>query len=144
MGKSGSSSQSSTENTTSVETNTSTTIGDIGLTGQDAINLAAVLEGGISTQANFLADVFESFGNEYSQLRGGADNMVVAAQAAIQGASDFVIAQQSNTPPVYSIGSNSGGQIAPYNPPQSGGLSKTMLMALGAGTIAVIWLISRK
>ena len=51
-GGSKSSSQTSTDKSTKVETNTTTTIRDIGFTGDDAIELAALVQEGIIDQTN--------------------------------------------------------------------------------------------
>lgn len=80
--------QSSTDQSTKIETTTTTTIGDIGLTGKDAVALAGTL--GATTTANVdklkeiavpLADVFSEGFNRVTQA---SENIAQAQKTAGQ------------------------------------------------------------
>lgn len=73
-------SKSSSKKTTKVTTNTKTTMGDIGLTGQNAVDLAAVLSTGAieSTRisAASLDNLVQTVGKNAQQLIGGASDLI--------------------------------------------------------------------
>ena len=75
----GSRSKSSTEQTTHVTTHTTTNIRDIGFTGQQAVDLAAILEGGAIDRAQVNADTVRvmtsELGSSFKTLMGGAGDI---------------------------------------------------------------------
>jgi len=74
----GSSSQSKKE--TNITTNTKTTMGDIGLTGKNAVDMAAIMQTGAIEQtrisASTLDNLMQTVGKTSQQLIGGASDMV--------------------------------------------------------------------
>jgi hypothetical protein len=74
---------STSEKTTETVTTTTTTINDIGLTGAQAVDMAAVLEsGGIRREeiaAATLEKLVQGVGSSYQQLIGGASDLVTTA-----------------------------------------------------------------
>lgn len=78
----GGSSESKTTNytTTSVDTDTTTRIRDIGFTGAQAVDMAAVIETGSIARDEISAEVLNNLvqatGNAWNQLIGGAGKMV--------------------------------------------------------------------
>lgn len=74
--------KSSTEKTTNITTNTSTRIRDVGLTGQNALDLASILEQGGIEREEIALDRFEILANEqgagFSRLVGGASDLITA------------------------------------------------------------------
>ena len=77
-----------TTQTRTTKTTTTTNLGDIGLTGQGAIDLAAVLEaGGIAREqvgSSLITGILQSTGEGWNQLVGGASNLVQAAGTNIE------------------------------------------------------------
>lgn len=61
-----------TDKSTKISTQTSTNINDIGLTGKNAVELAAVVEQGVVNQTNSIRDIINPLmlgvGNKFSQL----------------------------------------------------------------------------
>lgn len=103
MGGGGSSTETRSDQTTNVTTNTTTTIRDVGLTGQNAIDALNALEGGVIARdqivAGVLNNVIQGQGSGFSQLVGGASDLVktagsVALETIKQG---FDTAQKSAT-----------------------------------------------
>lgn len=82
------SSDSTTSQTHSTVTNTTTTIGDIGLTGQNAVDLAAVMLAGslgfAEGTTNVLDRLIQQTGEGYQQLIGGASDLMQSANAVYQ------------------------------------------------------------
>lgn len=81
----GSSKSKTTENkTTTVNTTTSTQMGDVGLTGSQMVDMAAVLESGGIERERIAADTINNLvmatGNAWNQLVGGASSMVETAK----------------------------------------------------------------
>ena len=87
-------SKSSDRKTTTIKTTTSTTMGDIGLTGKDAVDMAAVLSTGAIEQtrisASSLDTLIQTVGKSSQQLIGGASDLVRTQQEIAQGGSDLV------------------------------------------------------
>lgn len=81
MGKSDRQEQTSTVNTT-----TTTSINDIGLTGANAVDLVEVLQNGAldseAIRATSFDNLVQSVGSNYNQLIGGANNLITNATAA--------------------------------------------------------------
>lgn len=78
-GGSSSQSQTSTDKSTTVDTNTTTTIRDIGFTGDDAIELAALVQEGIVAQTNALGATINPI---VDQFAGGFNQLVNATNIA--------------------------------------------------------------
>ena len=76
----GSKSKSSTRKTTNITTTTSTSMGDVGLTGKTAVDLAAVLSTGGIEQSRITAasldNIVQTVGKTSQQLIGGASDLV--------------------------------------------------------------------
>ena len=75
-------SKSSDKKTTNITTTTETTMRDVGLTGQNAVDMAAVLETGAIERTRISATSFDnliqSVGKTHQQLIGGASNLIEA------------------------------------------------------------------
>jgi len=75
----GSRSKSTTKQTTNVTTTTTTNIRDIGFTGQQAVDMAAILEGGAIDRAQVNADTVRvmtsQLGSSFKTLMGGAGDI---------------------------------------------------------------------
>jgi len=91
-------SRSSDTKTTEINTTTTTSMGDVGLTGQSAVDMAAILQTGAieSTRisAASLDTLIQTVGKSSQQLIGGASELVrtqgeIAAQGA-QGGTDLM------------------------------------------------------
>lgn len=86
MGGGSASSQKIDEETTQITTTTTTTVGDIGLTGDDAVDMAALLESGTTERMKIAGDVIKNLinttGEGYNQLIAGAGNLVLEAGKA--------------------------------------------------------------
>lgn len=84
-------SKSSDKKTTNITTTTETTMGDIGLTGQHAVDLAAILNTGAIEQtrisASSMDNIIQTVGKTSQQLVGGASDLV-QAQGAIAAKAD--------------------------------------------------------
>lgn len=78
-GGSESASTTSTDKSTTVDTNTTTSIRDIGFTGDDAIELAAVVQEGIIAQTNAIGATIDPL---VSQFAGGFNQLVNASNLA--------------------------------------------------------------
>jgi len=78
--------ESTTEHTSTVTTTTTTNIRDIGLTGSQAVDLAAVLESGSISRAQINSDlvqgILQGAGSAWQQLMGGAGQIVETARQA--------------------------------------------------------------
>jgi len=94
----GSQSKSKTTKTTNIITTTNTSMRDVGLTGQNAVDLAAILSmGGIEQTriaASSLDNLVQTIGKSSQQLIGGASELVrtqgdIAVQAS-QGGTDLM------------------------------------------------------
>lgn len=95
-------SKSSDTKTTDINTTTTTTMRDVGLTGQNAVDMAAILSTGAieSTRisAASLDTLIQTVGKSSQQLIGGASELVRTqgdiaahtAQAALQGGTDLM------------------------------------------------------
>lgn len=85
MGDSKSKSSSSTRYTTTYNTTTTTTMRDVGLTGAQAVDLAAVIEMGGTQRHQLTADLLGGFvqatGNAWNTLIGGAGDFVETSRA---------------------------------------------------------------
>lgn len=92
-------SKSSDKKSTKITTTTKTTMGDIGLTGQNAVDLAAVLSTGAIESTRIsqasLDNIVQTVGKTSQQLVGGASELVqaqgaIASQAASGKDTDLV------------------------------------------------------
>jgi len=94
MGGGSSKSSSSQDITTITETTTSTSMGDVGLTGAQAVDMAAVLESGAvqraQINADFLAPVVQATGNAWNQLVGGAGQLVQTSAKVAENTIDVL------------------------------------------------------
>ena len=83
MGGGKSSSKQTTDKSTKVTTETSTSINDIGLTGDDAVELAAVLQNGVTQQTLALGEIInplvQQAGEGFNRLTAGASDLVKVA-----------------------------------------------------------------
>jgi len=83
MGLFGSSKKYTTANTTNVTTTTTTNIRDIGVTGNQAIDLERIIQQGSIERANIagnvLSDLFQQTGAQWNKLVGGASGLVETA-----------------------------------------------------------------
>jgi hypothetical protein len=81
-----SNSKSSNEKTQKITTTTTTTMRDVGLTGAQAVDLAAVLESGAVQRAELnttvLNGLVQATGNAWNQLIGGANELVETSRKA--------------------------------------------------------------
>ena len=113
----GGKSQTSTDKSITTETVTTTNIGDIGLTGSDAVALAAIVEGGVERVTRVtlegLLPIIQASGKNAVQLVGGAG------------------ALETNLAPAISTGG------APL-PAFAGGTDKLLLVVAGAGALVAI------
>jgi hypothetical protein len=77
-------SKSSQKETTNVTTTTTTKMGDVGLTGKNAVDLAAILESGAVQRTMITGDVLKNLiqatGQGFEQVVGGASDMVESAK----------------------------------------------------------------
>jgi len=77
------SSQKIEEEITEITTTTTTNVGDIGLTGDDAVDMAAIIESGATERMKIAGDMMESLSNTtgagINQLIAGAGNMILTA-----------------------------------------------------------------
>jgi len=91
-------SSSSSKKETNITTTTETTMGDIGLTGQNAIDMAAIMQTGAIEQTRISAasldNLMQTVGKTSQQLIGGASDMIRTqgdiAKAGTQGGGDLV------------------------------------------------------
>lgn len=92
-------SKSSDTKTTNITTTTETTMRDVGLTGQSAVDMAAIMQTGAIEQTRISASTLESLmqtvGKTSQQLIGGASDLVrtqgdMAVAKATGGESDLV------------------------------------------------------
>ena len=87
------STSSKSRQTTNVTTKTTTNIRDIGLTGQNAVDLAAVLSTGAIEQQRMtlgtMDNLVQTVGKSAQQLIGGASNMVETQTKLLEGKSEF-------------------------------------------------------
>ncbi len=117
MGPPKSSSQTSTDKSTKVTTTTTTNIRDIGITGQNATELAAVLEHGIVNQTQAIGDIINpllaGLGNKFTQLVDAAGTAQLSPEAQVA-------------------------KLTKNNPPSSKIAKAAPLLVLGAGAIYVI------
>jgi len=88
-------SSSSDTKTTEINTTTTTSMGDVGLTGQSAVDMAAILQTGAieSTRisAASLDTLIQTVGKSSQQLIGGASELVrTQGEIAAQGGTDLM------------------------------------------------------
>ena len=91
-------SKSSDVKETNITTTTQTTMRDVGLTGQNAVDMAAVMQTGAIEQtrisATTLNNLMQTVGKTSQQLIGGASDMIRTqgeiAKAGAQGGTDLV------------------------------------------------------
>jgi len=88
-------SSSSDTKTTEINTTTTTSMGDVGLTGQGAVDMAAILQTGAieSTRisAASLDTLIQTVGKSSQQLIGGASELVrTQGEIAAQGGTDLM------------------------------------------------------
>lgn len=80
MGGGSSKSKTTQHTTTNVSTSTTTKMGDVGFTGAQAVDMAAVIESGAIARSEINADVLNNMilatGNAWNQLIGGAGCLV--------------------------------------------------------------------
>ena len=85
----GTKSSTSTDKSTKVSTTTTTSIGDIGLTGKDAIEMAAVLSRGVELTTRAVGDIIVPVTNAFAQsskareetARAGLEPRIIQAEA---------------------------------------------------------------
>ena len=86
-------SDSKTKKTTKITTTTNTTMGDIGLTGRHAVDMAAIMQTGAIEQsriaAKSLGTLMQTTGKSAQQLIGGASDLVETQGEVSGGGSDF-------------------------------------------------------
>jgi len=86
----GGSSSSATTKTTNVTTTTTSKVGDVGLTGQNAVDAIKSLVSGVvagaQVNASSLQQINQESGKNYQQLIGGANNLVATAPLIAAGA----------------------------------------------------------
>ncbi len=91
-------SSSSDVKETNITTTTQTTMRDVGLTGKDAVDMAAIIQaGGIEStriSASTLNNLMQTVGKTSQQLIGGASDMIRTqgeiAKAGTQGGTDLI------------------------------------------------------
>ena len=85
--------ESTSSKSTAITTNTTTTMRDVGLTGQNAVDMAAVMQtGAIETTriaATSLDKLVQASGKTAQQLIGGASDLVRTQGELAQGGSQF-------------------------------------------------------
>ena len=91
MGGGKSSSKTSTDKSTKVTTTTTTNIRDIGLTGGDAVELAAILQEGVAAQTLAIGEIInpliQEAGAGFRQLTAGASDLVKTVGTVATGGS---------------------------------------------------------
>ncbi len=162
MGKTaGNFNSTATQETSSktVNTTTSTTnIGSIGLTGQDAVQLATILEQGNVAQAQINQQNFEQLvqasGEEYQQLIGGASQLIQTGQANVAASyetlghiADSVI--QSNRDLISGVVASEGGGPVDFKNVQTDAMDyikshKVELGVAAAGLALTLYALSRR
>lgn len=87
--------RAATETATTVETTTTTTMRDIGLTGAQAVDLASVLESGSIARTQINADLMEGL---LQTVGAGAQALVGGAGKLTQTAGEVAMAQTAKEP----------------------------------------------
>jgi hypothetical protein len=87
-------SSSSDKKTTNITTTTQTTMRDVGLTGQNAVDMAAVLQTGAIERTRISAasldNIIQTVGKTSQQLVGGASNLVQAQKDLLEDESGMM------------------------------------------------------
>lgn len=87
-------SSSSSKKETNITTTTETTMGDIGLTGQNAIDMAAIMQTGAIEQTRISAasldNLMQTVGKSAQHLIGGASDLVQTQGEVAKGGGDLV------------------------------------------------------
>lgn len=137
----GGSSKSTTSKMVNYTTNTTTktSMGDVGLTGAQSVDMAAVLHSGAIARDEIQADVMNNLvmatGNAWNQLIGGAGHLVETSRAVAENTVSVLPVMTEAAKSGYTEGAKAGAKAAE-------GVGRTLpLLAVGMAGVVLLFVV---